>query len=189
MKLEGAIAVKGEEAAVVKGEDGAAVVKGEGGLSVEEAAALAAARAAPKTRFPVVKFCNGMTHICVPLKFECHVFRVGTAYRQQLPLRLAWALTVHKSQGQTLDKVTVDLTGTFETGQAYVALSRARNCEGLQVKGFNMKVVKTDQEVLFYSNLLYYIILYHMISWNISLRQRHHPNPTFIARNGQHLII
>ena len=141
MKREGATAVKGEEAAVVKGKGGESEVKGEGGLSVEEAAALAA----PKTRFPVVKFCNGMTHICVPLTFECHVFRVGTAYRQQLPLRLAWALTVHKSQGQTLDKVTVDLTGTFETGQAYVALSRARNCEGLQVRGFNMKVVKTDR--------------------------------------------
>jgi hypothetical protein len=145
VKREGAIAVKGE-GAVVKGEGIAAAVKGEGGLSVEDAAAEAAARDAPKTFFPVVKFCNGVTHICVPLRFECHVFRVGTAYRQQLPLRLAWALTVHKSQGQTLDKVFVDLSGTFETGQAYVALSRARNCEGLQVKGFNMKVVKTDQQ-------------------------------------------
>jgi hypothetical protein len=148
VKREGAIEVKGEGAAVVKGEGIAAAlkVKGEGGLSVEDAAAEVAARDAPKTFFPVVKFCNGVTHICVPLRFECHVFRVGTAYRQQLPLRLAWALTVHKSQGQTLDKVLVDLSGTFETGQAYVALSRARNCEGLQVKGFNMKVVKTDQK-------------------------------------------
>jgi hypothetical protein len=90
VKREGAIAVKGDGAAVVKGEGLAAAVKlkGDGGLSVEDAAAEAAARDAPKTFFPVVKFCNGVSHICVPLRFECHVFRVGTAYRQQLPLRL-----------------------------------------------------------------------------------------------------
>ncbi|WP_307837225.1 AAA family ATPase [Aeromicrobium sp. YIM 150415] len=73
---------------------------------------------------------------------------VGT-YRQ-LPLKLAWAITIHKSQGQTLERLVVDLTGgTFDVGQVYVALSRATSTEGLVLKRpVFPRDLKTDRRVM-----------------------------------------
>ncbi len=66
----------------------------------------------------------------------------------QYPLRLAWAITVHKSQGMSLDAVEVDLSKSFEPGMGYVALSRVRSLEGLSIQGLNEAALSVHAEVL-----------------------------------------
>lgn len=78
------------------------------------------------------------------------------AQRQQVPLILAWALSIHKAQGQTLPRVKVDLGKVFEKGQAYVALSRATSKSGLQVLRFDPRKVMVHPKVIdFYQNLVH----------------------------------
>lgn len=67
---------------------------------------------------------------------------------RQVPLRLAWALTVHKSQGMSLDAASMDLSGAFEYGQGYVALSRVRSLAGLSLEGLNAKALLMHPEVV-----------------------------------------
>ncbi|GAW06344.1 ATP-dependent DNA helicase PIF1 [Lentinula edodes] len=76
------------------------------------------------------------------------------ARRVQVPLILAWAMSIHKSQGQTIHRVKVDLGRVFEKGQSYVALSRASSIEGLQVIGFNPKKVIAHHKVIEWNQTL-----------------------------------
>ncbi|KAM9323072.1 ATP-dependent DNA helicase PIF1 [Pholidichthys leucotaenia] len=107
-----------------------------------------------KHGLPLVRFLGGVTEV---LKPERWVFKSGGGVhlsRQQLPLKLAWAISIHKSQGMTLDCVEISLARVFESGQAYVALSRARSLEGLRVMDFDPSVVRADPDVLvFYKKL------------------------------------
>ncbi|MCB9262517.1 MAG: AAA family ATPase [Flavobacteriales bacterium] len=66
----------------------------------------------------------------------------------QIPLRLAWAITVHKSQGMTLDAAEIDLTKTFEHGQGYVALSRLKDLSGMRLLGYNEIALQVDSLAL-----------------------------------------
>jgi ATP-dependent exoDNAse (exonuclease V) alpha subunit len=72
----------------------------------------------------------------------------------QYPLRLAWAITVHKSQGMSLDKIEVDLSKAFEPGMGYVALSRVRTLSGLSISGFSENALCINREVLEYDRHL-----------------------------------
>uniref|UniRef100_A0A671KZQ7 ATP-dependent DNA helicase PIF1 n=1 Tax=Sinocyclocheilus anshuiensis TaxID=1608454 RepID=A0A671KZQ7_9TELE len=103
---------------------------------------------------PRVRFLCGAVEV---IKRERWMFKAsGGLYlsRQQLPLKLAWAISIHKSQGMTLDCVEISLARVFESGQAYVALSRARSLEGLRVMDFDPRVVQANQDVLlFYKRL------------------------------------
>ena len=78
-----------------------------------------------------------------------------TIRREQLPINLSWAISIHKSQGQTLPRVKVDLARIFEKGQLYVAISRCVSSKGLQVLNFDRRKVFVDGEVVnFYNEIL-----------------------------------
>ena len=80
--------------------------------------------------------------------------RTKVLSRTQIPLILSYAMSIHKSQGQTLQRVRVDLGSVFERGQAYVALSRAQDLKRLQVLNFSASKVKSHPRVLeFYQRL------------------------------------
>lgn len=70
------------------------------------------------------------------------------ATRRQFPIILAYAMTIHKAQGQTLSLVKIDLGKVFERGQAYVAVSRATSLDGLWLQGFRKQLVMADQTVV-----------------------------------------
>ena len=110
--------------------------------------------------FPVVTFqkMNGskLNFFVEPTDFfyEATPGKDAEFIRQQLPIILSWAMSIHKSQGQTLQRVKVDLRKVFEKGQLYVAISRCVSSNGLQVLNFDRRKVFVDEEVIsFYRSL------------------------------------
>lgn len=96
-------------------------------------------------KLPVVKLNDGRRVKAEPEEWmiEDENGEVLASY-SQVPLCLAWAITIHKSQGMTLDAAEIDLSKTFELGQGYVALSRLKSLEGLQLLGMNDMSLKLD---------------------------------------------
>ena len=99
--------------------------------------------------FPIVRLMNGrrITAIEENWTVDNEMGRSLATYIQ-IPLRLAWAITVHKSQGMTLDAAEIDLSKTFEKGQGYVALSRLKELKNLKLLGFNETAIQVDRLAL-----------------------------------------
>lgn len=97
--------------------------------------------------YPVVATASGGTIIARPERWIIEDGATVLASVSQIPLRLAWAITVHKSQGMSLDCAEVDLRNTFEYGMGYVALSRVRSLEGITLTGLNPMALKVDVQV------------------------------------------
>ncbi|XP_045678281.1 ATP-dependent DNA helicase PIF1 [Phyllostomus hastatus] len=103
---------------------------------------------------PQVRFLCGVTEVIRADRWTVQATGGQLLSRQQLPLQLAWAISIHKSQGMSLDCVEISLSRVFASGQAYVALSRARSLQGLRVLDFDPTVVRCDPRVLrFYATL------------------------------------
>lgn len=100
----------------------------------------------PVTEYPVVEFMNGRTVSMMPDTWELRDGDKKRASISQVPLRLAWAITVHKSQGMTLDAARIDLRKAFVEGMGYVALSRVKNLSNLYLTGINQMALKASEE-------------------------------------------
>lgn len=98
--------------------------------------------------FPMVKTLDGRMLVAEPADWSIDEHGKSAAKITQVPLRLAWAMTVHKSQGMSLDAALVDLRRAFVEGQGYVALSRVRTLKGLSVLGWNEMALTVHPEVL-----------------------------------------
>jgi len=97
---------------------------------------------------PVVETNGGMKISVGPQSWKVEEEGKVKAEISQLPLRLAWAITVHKSQGMSLDAMEVDLSKSFVRGMGYVALSRVRSLAGMKLLGFNDMSLEVDPEIL-----------------------------------------
>ena len=105
------------------------------------------------TGYPIVKFRNGITRLMKPHSWESELYPNVSVL--QVPLILAWAITIHKAQGASIELAEIDVgNSVFACGQTYVALSRVVSLDGLYLTSFNYRKIKVSSKVKkFYSNL------------------------------------
>lgn len=97
---------------------------------------------------PIIELYNGKTIYATPETWAIEENGKEKASISQLPIRLAWAITIHKSQGISLDNAEIDLSRTFAYGMGYVALSRVRTLAGIRLVGFHPDALRVDPKVL-----------------------------------------
>lgn len=100
-----------------------------------------------ETKIPIVRTDRGRDIVANPASWSIEEEDEVIARIKQIPLRLAWAITVHKSQGMSLDNAEIDLGKSFEYGMGYVALSRVRTLEGLSILGINEMAFRVHEDV------------------------------------------
>lgn len=108
-----------------------------------------------ETNYPLVKLNTNKLILVKPETWELTDGDKVKATIWQIPLRLAWAITVHKSQGMTLDAAQIDLRNAFVEGMGYVALSRVKNLNSLKLDGFNKISLMVSDEAKDINGMLY----------------------------------
>jgi len=98
--------------------------------------------------YPIIETVEGRRITIKPTSWEVIEDKKTLAAVEQIPLRLAWAITVHKSQGMSLDAAEVDLSKAFVYGQGYVALSRVRSLAGLKMLGMSPTALRVDPKIV-----------------------------------------
>jgi hypothetical protein len=100
------------------------------------------------TSYPMVQTKEGFVISTEPMEWQLEEQGKVKASIAQIPLRLAYAMTVHKSQGMSMDAAIMDLSKAFEYGQGYVALSRVRRLSGVYLTGLNERALEVHPEIL-----------------------------------------
>ncbi|MFA5998305.1 MAG: AAA family ATPase [Candidatus Paceibacterota bacterium] len=133
-------------------------------LELKEGAAVMFTKNSPQGRFvngtlgvvagwgadgmPIIKTKDGLRITTEPMEWQLEEQGKVKASVAQIPLRLAYAMTVHKSQGMSMDAAIMDLSKAFEYGQGYVALSRVRRLSGVYLTGLNQRALEVHPEIL-----------------------------------------
>ncbi len=102
------------------------------------------------TDFPLIETVDGRTITVAPADWAVEENGKARATVTQIPLRLAWAITVHKSQGMSMETAAIDLSRAFEYGQGYVALSRVKSLQGLHIVGWSEGALMVHPKVRSY---------------------------------------
>lgn len=110
--------------------------------------------ASSKGGWPIVEFENGNIVTLKPATWEMTDGETVLASVNQVPLRCAWGITIHKSQGMTLDAAVMDLRRTFAPGMGYVALSRVENLESLYLEGINDRAFSVSADAVLLDSVL-----------------------------------
>ncbi len=124
--------------------------------------------------FPIIQTKNNRRMTVEPMEWAIEDGDKVSARIVQVPLRLAWAMTVHKSQGMSLDAAVMDLSRSFAFGQGYVALSRVRSLDGLYLLGWNERALRVDPLIQAQDRIMRVASEAVEVAWSARTDDQHH---------------